>query len=314
MHWSVGKLERSRAPVETRSPLRRSEDLIVEPFGDELLVYDRVSKRAHCLTATAARVWQACDGRSDLAAMSAQVGLPVELVREAVGELEASELLDQGLELINVGNGNGKAITRRELGVRSAKVGTAVATAPLILSITAPTAMAAVTPSFTACAVSSGNSCGNAAGQCGFIAGCCCCCNWVSGGSCHLCAPLSLCDTHVGNCPNPYPFTTGSRANCDSGSTGTNPPPAGGCCQFSGNGNCGCVFSPTGLVSAVSPGLANHGPGCCIPGATPGSGTACTQGTAGCVPCCNGDRLPASGPTPGCCTTAATGRGKCGIP
>jgi hypothetical protein len=40
------------------------------------------------------------------------------------------------------------------------------------------------------------------------------------------------------------------------------------------------------------------------------------QGSANCVPCCNGDPLPSAGNSavPGCCTTAATGAGLCGIP
>jgi hypothetical protein len=324
MPWSPRKSRGRRASVDARKPLRRSQDLITEAVGDELLVYDRISKRAHCLSATAARVWQACDGRSDRAAISAELGLPLEVVRDSFDELEAAELLDPGLELIDVGsgNGNGRAVTRRELGVRSAKVGAAVATAPLILSITAPTAMAAVTPSFDACAVSTGNSCGNNPGQCGFISGCCCCCNWQSGGQCQLCTPLGLCNTNGGNCPNPYPLNGGLRASCNSGLTGTAPPPSAGCCGASAAtvGNCGCAFSPVGRAGNANPtpanaGLANGGPGCCTPGATSGSGTACTQGSAGCVPCCNGDPIPNAGMNarPGCCPTAATGSGHCGI-
>jgi hypothetical protein len=315
MRWPRGKHNQTRASVEGPR-LARSDDLVIEALEDELLVYDRTNKRAHCLSADAARVWQACNGKRDATALSAELGLPQAVVRQALDELEASELLDPRFELVNVvpDNGNGKVVTRRELAVRSAKVGTAVATAPLILSITAPTAMAAITPTFSQCAVSSGNSCGNVAGQCGFIAGCCCCCNWVSGGSCHLCTPVSVCPTS-GNCPNPFPINgTGARSNCQSASTGTNPPPLGGCCEFPGNGNCGCVFTPTGNVATTGAGLANGGAGCCIPGTTSGSGTACAQGATGCVPCCNGDPIPASGATPGCCTPAATGSTLCGIP
>jgi hypothetical protein len=301
--------------MDARAPLRRSDDLIVEALDDELLVYDRVNKRAHCLGADAARVWHACDGSMDATALSAELGLPRDVVRQALDELEDSELLDHGLELVDVipGNGNGRAVTRRELAVRSAQVGTAAATAPLILSITAPTAMAAVTPTFNSCAIATGDSCGNNIGQCGFYAGCCCCCNWVSGGQCMLCTPQSLCSTNGGNCPDPYPFTGGLRASCHSGIVGTAPPDNAGCCGTTSVNNCGCAFSPTGQAGT---GLANGGSGCCIPGATPGSGTACTQGSAGCVPCCNGDPIPAAGATatPGCCTTAANGHGLCGIP
>ena len=45
-------------------PLARSEGLVVEEVGDELLVADPLSSRAHSLNAFAARVWQACDGET----------------------------------------------------------------------------------------------------------------------------------------------------------------------------------------------------------------------------------------------------------
>lgn len=314
MKWSPGQRKHSQAATDFRSPLRRTDDLITEAVEDELLVYDRTNSRAHCLSSTAARVWEACDGRSDPTAISTALGLSLDVVREAVAELEAADLLDHRLEVVNVGNGNGRGVTRRELAVRSARVGTAAAvTAPLILSITAPTALAAVTPSFVACAISTGNSCGNSAGECGFIEGCCCCCDWVSGGQCMLCTPAADQCPHSGGCPDPFTVGgPGSRASCSSGQTGTNPPNPSGCCGTAAVGNCGCAFSPTGEPGT---GLANGGPGCCVPGDTPGSGTACTQGSAGCVPCCNGDPLPTSGVSaaPGCCADAATGAGLCGI-
>jgi len=43
-------------------PLARSADLIVDSVGDELLVYDSVSHRAHSLNSVGAAVWRACDG------------------------------------------------------------------------------------------------------------------------------------------------------------------------------------------------------------------------------------------------------------
>src|SRR5664280_2841413 len=43
-------------------PLARGQDLVVEPLGDELLVFDATVHRAHSLNAFAAAVWHACDG------------------------------------------------------------------------------------------------------------------------------------------------------------------------------------------------------------------------------------------------------------
>jgi hypothetical protein len=293
-----------------RLPLRRSEDLIVEGVADELLIYDRLSKRAHCLSTTAARVWQACDGSSNLAAMSAQLDLPLELVREAVDELEASQLLDVGFELIDVrsgngnGNGNGNGVTRREMAVRSAKIGAAAATAPLILSIAAPNPAAAATVIFAECGKLTGDSCGNATNQCGSFLDCCCCCGFGSNpGSCHTCTPQGQCPK-TGNCVVSDFNGVGTRSNCQSGNVGGATPPANGCCGAT-IGNCGCLWSPTGTGGD---GIST-GPGCCVPGSPPGptTSTTCTNpGAANCVPCCQGVPINITTARPGCCGATNT--------
>jgi hypothetical protein len=303
--WSPGKRRRAAVSLDARVPQRRSEDLIVEPFGDELLVYDRISKRAHCLSATAAKVWQACGGLSDLAAISSELDLPLELVREAVEELEASELLDQGLELINVGSGdgNGRAMTRRELAVRSAKVGTAAAAAPLIVSLAVPSAAMAASPTFGQCAIYTSGSCGNNMGQCGFIAGCCCCCQYQGQAECKAC-------TSLGTCPAALTGNTcgslggpGTRANCESGNTGSAAPVATGCCGPQGSPvatNCGCIYTSTGVIATTGAGGPGGGAGCCRPGATPSASVSCNPGDSGCVPCCNGNAISLNSPV-ACC-------------
>jgi hypothetical protein len=55
-------LRGSTAMEKARRPLARSAGLLVEPIGDELLVFDSERKVAHSLNDVAARVWRACDG------------------------------------------------------------------------------------------------------------------------------------------------------------------------------------------------------------------------------------------------------------
>jgi len=43
-------------------PQARSEDLVIQDIGDEVLVYDLTRHKAHCLNRTAALVWRKCDG------------------------------------------------------------------------------------------------------------------------------------------------------------------------------------------------------------------------------------------------------------
>jgi hypothetical protein len=302
VRWLQSKPDRGHASLDARAPLRRSDDLVIEALDDELLVYDRINKRAHCLSAEAARVWQACDGSRDATTLSGELGLPRDVIRRALDELEASELLDRGLELVDVvpGNGNGRAVTRRELAVRSAKVGTAVATAPLILSITAPTAMAAATPTPHQCQVYTTQDCGTSSG-CGAIAGCCCCCQGATG-SCKLCSATSFCESGQQPCSV---LLGGTQSNCSTiGSGGT--PTGQGCCGIPGANSCGCGFAATGVVVTGTnppPGGTGTGAGCCDP--ANGSGGCAPGSTTTCVPCCNGTPIP-DGARLLCCTPGTT--------
>ena len=160
-------------------PLARTEDLVIEEVEDEVLIFDPTSHRAHCLGATAARVWRACDGNSDVSALSDTLDLSVDVVTQALDELEALNLLDsQGLDVVHSNGGNGHAkgngITRRQFGTKSAAVGAGVAAVPLVLSVNVSPAAALTATPFT-CGLYSARDCGESSG-CGAVNGCCCCC------------------------------------------------------------------------------------------------------------------------------------------
>jgi hypothetical protein len=151
-------------------PLARSEDLIVEELGDEVLVYDSKTDTAHCLTPDAARVWQGCDGATPIDSLTAQVGLSAERVEIALDELERCDLLAARPTLTGEGH------TRRELTMRVAQVGAAAAAVPLIISVSAPTPAQAGTILF--CQEFSSGNCGGTSGPgggCQGTVGCCCC-------------------------------------------------------------------------------------------------------------------------------------------
>lgn len=137
MGW-LQKLNPGHA-AELRMPLARTEELVVEQVGDELLVYDQRSNRAHCLSGAAAAVWRASDGRTTMDNLSARLELDRETVMGARDELDACELLDSPQPA---------GVTRREATVRMAKVGAAAAAAPLIYSIAAPTPALAASQAF----------------------------------------------------------------------------------------------------------------------------------------------------------------------
>jgi Coenzyme PQQ synthesis protein D (PqqD) len=160
----------------TSTPLARSQGLVIEELGDELLVYDLDSDGVHCLKPTAARVWRACDGTKSIEALAGELGLSSDEVHRALADLENSDLLLHPAD-VEVAGGNG-GYSRRDFGVRVTKVAVAAASAPLIVSIAAPTAAQALTPCI---AIELTHGCGDC-NQGGQRTDCCCCLGGDDGG------------------------------------------------------------------------------------------------------------------------------------
>lgn len=183
-------------------PTARTDDLVIEELGDELLVYDQGRARAHSLNSTATRVWRACDGQTSIDALGRDLQLDPQALRRALEELRDCELLDDGPQRpVTAG------MTRRDMTIRTARLGVAAASVPLIYSVAVP-ATAAATPTLAQCFQYTDKDCDG----CTKICGCCCCC---AAGDCKTCAPVNLCSTvqctggggAQGNCttiaPNP---------------------------------------------------------------------------------------------------------------
>ena len=115
------------------APVKKA-GLVVQDLGDEVIVYDPVSHRAHALNRTAALVFERLDGKHDVNAVARHVGLALEmppqraLVTAAVNELAASGLLETPLD----------ALPRRVM-LR----GLAAGLTPLVISVSVPAAAAA---------------------------------------------------------------------------------------------------------------------------------------------------------------------------
>jgi len=115
----------------------RSTGILTEQVGDELVVYDSVSRRAHCLSADAAAVWGLCDGRRSPADIAGELGAAAARVEAALAELGDAGLL----ESIPVA---GSGMSRRAAARRFAAVGVGALTAPLLYSVAIPRAAAAM--------------------------------------------------------------------------------------------------------------------------------------------------------------------------
>jgi hypothetical protein len=117
-------------------PRARKDGLLEETVGEELLLYDRDSHTAHCLSPIAACVWRHCDGEHDLTGLAELVGASESLVADALHELREKDLLAAEPALMQ---STVPGISRREAIGRAARYGAAAAAGSMIVSATAAT-------------------------------------------------------------------------------------------------------------------------------------------------------------------------------
>jgi hypothetical protein len=86
--------------ARTAKPVARKQGLVIQGLPDEVLVYDLDRDRAHCLNATAAFVWQRCDGKNTTAQIARTLGpqfdcaVDEKIVWLALDQLGKNHLLD----------------------------------------------------------------------------------------------------------------------------------------------------------------------------------------------------------------------------
>ena len=85
--------------MKNAPPRAREEGLIIKYLPEEVLVYDLVREKAHCLNPTAALVWKYCDGDKtarqikDAMEQETQTRIDERLVWLALEQLEAFDLI-----------------------------------------------------------------------------------------------------------------------------------------------------------------------------------------------------------------------------
>ena len=122
-----------------KMPQARKSGLIIQEVDSEVLIYDQLTNKAHCLNQTAAKVWNYCDGETTLAeactALSRDLETPVDekLVLYALDQFAKDNLLEKGNELPSfIIPGMNRRQMVRTLGLA------AVVAVPLVTSIVAP--------------------------------------------------------------------------------------------------------------------------------------------------------------------------------
>jgi Coenzyme PQQ synthesis protein D (PqqD) len=123
-------------------PQARTENVLFQEIGDELIVYDQESHRAHRLNVSAALVWKHCNGQTSVSELSAllqsRLGLPPdeEIACLALDRLEKAHLLQEPVE--------GSGLSRRKLLQKLGLVGGLSLLLPTVISIVAPTPATAI--------------------------------------------------------------------------------------------------------------------------------------------------------------------------
>ena len=116
--------------------------LLIRKVGDEVIIYDSKTQKAHCLSDIAASVWQLSEAQKSVREICVALEQPDEQqVLAILSELESAGLVVNPIPDI----GHDNKLSRREL-VKKAGVGIALA-APFLTSIIVPPPASAVTPS-----------------------------------------------------------------------------------------------------------------------------------------------------------------------
>lgn len=123
---------------QPQNPIARKDEIVIQEFQDEVLIFDVKSNKAHCLNQTASNVWKNCDGKNTVTdiklLLDNQTGtdVPENLIWLAIDQLSERELLEVGFEKKFAGQNRREVLKRIGLAT--------VVALPIIASITAPSA------------------------------------------------------------------------------------------------------------------------------------------------------------------------------
>ena len=151
-------------------PRARENDVMSERLGDELLLFDASTNRAHSLNATAATVWHACDGTRNREKIAEHCQLDPLAVELALDNLADANLLT---DYTPPAQRVSRRTAIRRLALTGATLGIAL---PVIRTIVAPSAAMAASTA----------TCSEQGGQCGGTHGAICCSGlYCKTGMCH---------------------------------------------------------------------------------------------------------------------------------
>lgn len=123
------------------NPRSRQDNIVIQEFDNEILIYDLNQNKAYCLNETSAMVWQKCDGSKSVSEISRilteklKSNVSEDIVWLAVSQFKKDKLLGNNEEIFSDFDG----LSRREIVKR---IGFASMVAlPVISAVVAPTAL-----------------------------------------------------------------------------------------------------------------------------------------------------------------------------
>lgn len=132
-----------KAQSRATLPLARTNEIVTKEIDGELLIYDRARDKAHCLNSSAAKIWKLCDGRTTVPEMAVSLsrasGAPVDdtVIHSGLKQLSMRALLAEASYAPIGAVDTARRSLARNLGI-------GVFLLPLVTSLSAPTALAAV--------------------------------------------------------------------------------------------------------------------------------------------------------------------------
>ena len=129
-------------------PLARMNDLVVQDFDTEVLIYDLTTNKAYHLNEILSIIYQACDGNTSFANLKVKHKFTDDLIFLALDELNRENLLEQNQPYQSPWAGLSRREVIRKIGLAS------IIALPAISSVVAPAAAhgASLGALFAACA------------------------------------------------------------------------------------------------------------------------------------------------------------------
>ncbi|MEK7725331.1 MAG: PqqD family protein [Acidobacteriota bacterium] len=160
-----------RTEVFMNKPKARIENIVVQEFANEILIYDLKTNKAYCLNETSAIIYQMCDGKHSVEqisqSLSQELKQPIteDFIWLALDSFKKDNLLEQSEKFAINFNGLSRRQVIKKIGLGSLVV------LPVIASVVAPAAAAtaSLAPYLAPCASPSqcqSGTCGTATSRC----------------------------------------------------------------------------------------------------------------------------------------------------